>query len=1685
MVMREVYRIVLYGLGIGSISAIVYLAGPFVAFGDYRPLESYIIRDVVILLLVTAAASLGGANVWKRLRGARVVAEGVSAGTVDEGDAPVLEERMKDALSTLKAAGKGRATYLYDLPWYLLIGPPGSGKTTALVNSGLKFPLAGGGRPAAVAGVGGTRYCDWWFTEDAVLIDTAGRYTTQDSDAKADARSWFAFLDMLKKGRPKQPINGVLLAISVSDVLTMSASDLAAHATAIRARLLELHTRLKVDFPVYALFTKADLILGFTEFFQNLDTLGRAQVFGATFQTADKTANLVGQVPAEFDALLESLNVEMLDRLQDEPAPVTRVQLYGFPTQLAALKRPLFDFLNQIFEPTRYHAAATLRGFYLTSGTQEGTPIDQLIGALERSFGTVELAPSAYSGQGKSYFLTNLLKTVIIGESGWVSTDLRAVRRAAVLKAVAYAALLIVCAGLAGLWWISYGRNQALIDRTKSEVAALERTDESLMKQTAISDHDLARILPLLGRIRDLPTGYAERGEPVPVVETFGLSQHDRIQSAAIRSYHVALERLFRPRLLYRLEEVLETQRNDPGAVYAALKVYKMLGGQQAIDVPLVLDWERHDWADNLYAGGQDDSRQALENHLRALLDLDDGHVLVTLSQPLLERSEAALAQLSIAQRAYQLLKSQGAGRVADWSLVRQVGPQVGTVFEPAGAEPLSAIHVASFYTYDGFRTAFLGRLGQIAEQVDKERWVLGDQAKQTAVAEQYATLQRDLLGIYSLDYIRAWQEMLKKIRIRRMSSDKTYVALTAAASPTSPIKQLFESIVDQTALTRPPKPGSAADIKPSPDAAPALLEGAPGASVEEAFKAYDDMMAGDPGHRPIDQLLRVLGNIAGNLKQQASSPSDRPPAQHRPQAPDQRPAQSRRQRAGARRRNAPIGSHRIRRRRSADRPRPAVPIVGRGVAILPRHRRQPIPLRQQRRTRRRPRRFRACLRARGAPRQLFRAQPRQIRRPKPARLELEGRRSRGSRPVAGPAAELSDRGPNPRHLLRIRRLAARHDGRGHAAAHRRPQCVGADRLLRHRHPDAEGPGRPDGGALAGFGQLPAQDHAHHRSADPRADPARGRDLVGGRHRCRSPSARLARAAGRVRARRQDGCMVSVPPSRSGRAGRQRPVLLQRRAELPLRLFGRFGVQPAQPGRRAPVPLSRQPLSRPHAQRPLWKAAGQTRLRRRIGLPRVPARLGGLAAGGLGGLLGPAGHGVEGRLPQRTDMALLAGCRDLRRAGHGRIYAVGRRRRPIFSADGLRAGGGRRSCAAGVRAADGLVHRGRGPAAVCTRRRCELRRRSGEPRRPAAAADRRAALRPPHRDGIAGRHGPAGSGPGTLPGRLRLLQDGRPCLCLFGDELLVDGGRRRLSRPRSGAAPDARPLLIPRLDDRRFRRHGQLRYAPRPTSSHRSGPMDHPTPSRFASAADTHPGRTRSQNEDAHLVREEAGLWAVADGMGGHHAGEFASRTVIDALAAVQPQPSAALLLAQCESCVVDANARVRAVSTATGETIGTTLAVLLVHEANYACVWSGDSRIYRVRDGMLALMSRDHTQVQDMIDNGLLSAEEGRVSPYRNVITRAIGVSPEAELEIAGGLLRDGDLFLLCTDGLTTHVADDELAAGLADNVPGEACRHLLNLALERGGTDNVTLVITRYGGPGAPSTAASPRAVETTVIP
>jgi len=238
----------------------------------------------------------------------------------------------------------------------------------------------------------------------------------------------------------------------------------------------------------------------------------------------------------------------------------------------------------------------------------------------------------------------------------------------------------------------------------------------------------------------------------------------------------------------------------------------------------------------------------------------------------------------------------------------------------------------------------------------------------------------------------------------------------------------------------------------------------------------------------------------------------------------------------------------------------------------------------------------------------------------------------------------------------------------------------------------------------------------------------------------------------------------------------------------------------------------------------------------------------------------------------------------------------------------------------------------------------------------------------------------------------------------------------------------------------------------------------------FDTGAATHVGKVRARNEDSYLARPYAGIWVVADGMGGLDAGEFASATVIEELDRIETPRSAAELLAWCESRVVAANSTLYELGRRRGGLVGTTIAVLLAHERHFACVWSGDSRIYLVRDGRISLQSRDHTEVQELIAEGRLSPAEARRWPGRHVVTRAIGVHTHPELEIRDGVLQAADAFILCSDGLTAHVEDHEILDQVMNGGSQRACDALIDLTLSRGAADNVTVVVVRYRPDGQP---------------
>jgi type VI secretion system protein ImpL len=802
------------------LSLLIWFFGPLLAIGQVHPFDSETIRLItiagiaVLFVVLNVLHVLNARRREKKLVDNVVAAEPDADATASAEEIALLGERLKEALQKLKKVPGGRRgrRRLYELPWYMFIGPPGAGKTTALVNSGLNFPLADAAGPTALRGVGGTRNCEWWFTDQAVLIDTAGRYTTQDSQAAVDGAAWLGFLRLLKKHRRRQPLNGVLLAIGLSDLAALSEAERLSHAHAMRKRMRELGDELGVRVPVYVLFTKTDLIAGFVEFFDNLGREEREQVWGMTlklddgkFEAGREEGGAVAQFGAEFDLLVARLNEGMLERVNQETDIQRRRLIYGFPQQIASMRGVASDFLTEIFRPSRLEARPLLRGIYFTSGTQDGTPIDRLLGVMAGQFGLQRQAVTAFSGAGRSYFLTRLMRDVVFGEAALVSLDPRVERRTRWTYRAAYATAILLLLVFTAGWTGSYIGNREMIDEAHGAAAKYNEQFAALLKRGP-RDVDLRAVLPALATLRGMRGGYDQREASTPLTLTFGLYQGDKISAAAIEAYYRALNSLLLPRLLARLELDIAANIDKPDTLYELLKTYLILGRQGRINRDTVGRW-LSDALNRDFPFDEDaPDREALLQHTEAMEQRP--LTAIPLNGPLIARARETLTRVPLAEYTYnRIINAPAITGLPEWTIADNGGAGAGRVFTRRSGAPIST-GMPGIFTWAGYHNAFLPALPTVTQNLQEDSWVLGRERRGGISGElaEANKLRRDVIGIYLDEYVRRWDRLLGDIAVKPFStlplSDAADL-LGLMSGPNSPLRTLLTAIDAQTQLSR------------------------------------------------------------------------------------------------------------------------------------------------------------------------------------------------------------------------------------------------------------------------------------------------------------------------------------------------------------------------------------------------------------------------------------------------------------------------------------------------------------------------------------------------------------------------------------------------------------------------------------------------------------------------------------------------------------------------------------------------------------------------------------------------------------------------------------------------------------------------------------------------------------------
>ncbi len=807
MMFRSIYTILI--LVAAALSLAVWFLAPFIGSETWHPFDSVKSRVIFIGGIWFFFFGLGLFIFLRRRRKEKAMTEEIAEQMDDAGDDVTaaelgeLRDKLKTAMAELRKSGNGRK-HLNELPWYVMIGPPGAGKTTAIVNSGLKFPLADSMGKTAIGGVGGTRNCDWWFTNDAVLIDTAGRYTTQESDQETDNAGWIGFLGLLKKYRKRQPINGAMIAISLSDLLQQDEVTQAGHALAVRRRLNELREKLGVRFPVYVLFTKADLIAGFSEFYDNLGKEDREQVWGFTLPLDSSKGEVspVAAFDAEFGLLLGQLNAQSLERMQTEIDPQRRSLVAGFPSQVASMRTVAHNFLSEVFQDNRYEQRHMLRGIYFTSGTQEGTPIDRLMLGMARTFGIGRQAIGTGQGQGRSYFLTRLFEQVIFPEAGLVSADDKVERRYRWTKRAAIAATVLVALLTGTLFTRSYLGNQELIEQASTYVDSYQQVSSTL-PGSPLGDTDLPPVVDALNILRDMPTNPA-LGDPDPEGRlTYGLYQGEVIGTQAAQTYRSALNQRFLPRLLLRLEEQITGNVNNPDLLYEALKIYLMLGLEGPMNSELVQEWMDIDWSITYAGANRAGLRDDLAFHLDAMLS--QPMEKIALNGPLVEQVQGILSEMPLAQRVYNgIINSPSATSLPEWRITEAGGPAVTRVLVRSSGKALNQ-GVEGIFTYDGFNDVFLGEALGVAKRIQGDSWVLGPRGEAEQTDAALTALSRDVLDLYYNDYIARYDAILGDIDVIPLESLSHAVEVTNVLSgPTSPIVNILTEISKETKLTAP-----------------------------------------------------------------------------------------------------------------------------------------------------------------------------------------------------------------------------------------------------------------------------------------------------------------------------------------------------------------------------------------------------------------------------------------------------------------------------------------------------------------------------------------------------------------------------------------------------------------------------------------------------------------------------------------------------------------------------------------------------------------------------------------------------------------------------------------------------------------------------------------------------------------
>ena len=777
-----------------------------------------------------------------------------SAGKDKRDEVQAVRERMVDAVKLIKSSKLGETSgsaALYELPWYAVIGNPAAGKSSAVVKSGLKFPFADN-TENVIQGIGGTRHCDWFFTTEGILLDTAGRYAVHEEDRS----EWLGFLSLLKKHRPKAPINGVIIAASVAELGANKPEFAIELARKLRQRVQELTEKLEVFAPVYVVFTKADLISGFVDFFEDRDRSERDKVWGATlpYDTTGK-ADAVAAFDHHFEGLYEGLKEASVARMSLHRGEQLPPGVLTFPLEFAALKSSLRTFITTLFEENPYQFRPIFRGFYFTSAVQEGQSTGRASERVAEQF-ALQLQPGTaskvYSQSG--FFLKELFSKVIFADRQLVQQYTS--RQKLHLRYASFFAGVVLLGALLGTWTWSYLGNRQLVSNVQADLAKAHRVQEGRV--------DLQSRLEALEILQDRLAQMQQYRSSRPWSLGLGLYQGQAIEARLQQEYFAGLQAV----MLKPVEQSIAAYLSDVNAhaadlrpiqrvgegtpvaaaapasdaasgvaldpnaatstavgesayasasstnvteAYNALKAYLMLGDRSRLESGHMSDQLTRFWRSWLEANRGTMPRDRLiqsGEHIMsfALAQMaDPAFPQQDLNLGLLDQTRENLRRvikgMPARERVYAEIKARAATRFAPMTVARLISDPDRPIV--AGSYAISGTFTKEAwdqYVKDAFKNA-------ANNELQATDWVLKTASSDDLTLEgSPEQIQKALTQLYKLEYVREWQKFMQGITVQEFGSfEKAVVHMNRLGDPAaSPVGLLMRTLYDQTAWDNP-----------------------------------------------------------------------------------------------------------------------------------------------------------------------------------------------------------------------------------------------------------------------------------------------------------------------------------------------------------------------------------------------------------------------------------------------------------------------------------------------------------------------------------------------------------------------------------------------------------------------------------------------------------------------------------------------------------------------------------------------------------------------------------------------------------------------------------------------------------------------------------------------------------------